>query len=70
MMPTAITCSLWAVIAASGPTTAGTWTEVDVTGFVTGDGLVSFVLTDPISHALSISSKEGANPPQLVINTN
>jgi hypothetical protein len=57
------------VVGASGPITAGTWTEVDVTGFVLGDGLVGFAITDPVSRALSLSSKEGANAPELVIDT-
>ena len=58
-----------ASLGASGPATAGTWTNVNVTTAVTGNGLVSFGLSTTNSTALSLTSREGANPPQLVVTT-
>jgi hypothetical protein len=52
----------------SGKITASTWTSADVTGSVTGNGLYSFGFSTTNSTAVSFSSREGANPPQLVIN--
>jgi len=51
----------------SGRTTSNTWMEIPVTGFVSGNGLVSFVLTPLNNTNLRLSSREGSNPPQLVI---
>ena len=54
----------------SGPATANTWTTVDITPLVTGNGLVSIVLLTTNTTALSLASREtGANAPQLVITT-
>jgi hypothetical protein len=54
----------------SGPVTTGTWTTVDVTPLITGNGLVSMALLTTNSTALSLGSREsGANAPQLVITT-
>src|SRR5919108_713217 len=47
--------------------TAGNWTTVDVTPLVTGEGNVSFALDTLDSTSVNYSSREGANPPQLVI---
>jgi len=58
------------VAGSSGAANAGAWTEVDVTGLVQGDGLVSFALTTSGSTALSLGSREsGSTAPQLVIET-
>jgi hypothetical protein len=52
----------------SGPLTASTWSEVDVTSLVAGNGLVSFALTPLSTTAMTLSSREaGARAPQLVI---
>jgi acid phosphatase type 7 len=51
----------------SGAITAGTWTSVDVTSAIAGNGLVSFGLSTTNATALSMSSRTGANPPQLVV---
>lgn len=56
-------------VGSSGPVAANTWYEVDVTSLVTGNGLVSFALTSTSGSNTYYSSKEGANPPQLVIET-
>ena len=54
----------------SGPVSAGTWTTVDVTSLITGNGLVSLALITPNTTALSLASREsGANAPQLIIVT-
>ncbi len=47
-------------------TSAG-WIEFNVTPLVSGNGTVSFVLVPQSSDALRVSSREGANPPQLVV---
>jgi parallel beta-helix repeat protein len=54
------------VIASTGPITAGTWQQVNVSSAVTGDGLVSFALTSTSSTATRFTSREGGNKPQLV----
>lgn len=59
-----------AIAGSSGAATAGSWTEVDVTALVQGDGLVSFALTTSGSTALSLGSREsGSTAPELVIET-
>lgn len=54
-------------IATSGGFASGQWIEVDVTPLVTGDGQVSFGLTGLATRALSVSSREGINPPELIV---
>ena len=54
----------------SGPISAGTWTSVNVTALISGNGTISIALTTTSSTALSMQSRTGANPPQLVITTN
>ena len=44
-----------------------TWVEYDVTVAVTGNGTFSFVLAADSSDAATFSSREGSQPPQLVI---
>jgi hypothetical protein len=50
-----------------GVVATGTWLEYDVTPFLTGNGNVCFGLIPQSSDGVDFSSKEGANPPQLVI---
>jgi hypothetical protein len=50
-----------------GPTTVGTWEEIDVSDEVTGPGEHSFMLTGVIDASTHFSSSEGSNPPQLVV---
>jgi parallel beta-helix repeat protein len=57
---------LGSALGSSGKVTAGTWYEFDVSSYITGDGPVSFALTSASTTATSYSSREGANPPQLV----
>jgi hypothetical protein len=58
-----------AKLGSSGKVTAATWTSVNVTAAVTGNGTYSFGLSTTNSTALGLSSRTGANPPQLVITT-
>jgi Calcineurin-like phosphoesterase len=51
----------------TGPLTAGTYASIDVTSAVTGDGTYGFALSTTSSSAKTLHSREGANPPQLVI---
>jgi hypothetical protein len=53
----------------SGPVAATTWTSVDVTSLVKGNGLVSFAMTSPSTTATSFASRESgaSTAPQLVI---
>src|SRR5207244_3552669 len=54
----------------SGSFEAGTWTSVDVTPFVTGNGLVSFGLTAASDQSKTFASREsGANAPGLTVET-
>lgn len=50
-----------------GAVAIGTWVEFDVTPLVTGNGTVSFGLTSAVTDSVIYSSKEGTNPPQLVV---
>ena len=60
--------ALGSVLASSGAIPASSWVLLDVTGYVTGDGQVSFGVTTPSSTANSFPSRENAsNPPQLVL---
>jgi PKD repeat protein len=45
----------------------GQWVEWDVTSAVIGNGLVSFSLSGTSGNSAYYSSREGANPPQLVV---
>jgi hypothetical protein len=56
-------------LGSSGKVVASTWTSVDVTAAITGNGTYSFGLSTTNSTALGLSSRTGANPPQLVITT-
>jgi hypothetical protein len=55
--------------AAAGSVAIGTWVELDVTPLVTGNGTVSFGIASPHTNSVYYSSKEGTNPPVLVVQT-
>jgi Tol biopolymer transport system component len=55
------------LLASLGSVTANNWYEVDLTSFITGDGTYSLRVTSTSSDGADYSSKEGINPPQLVI---
>ena len=52
-----------------GRVTTGTWASADLTGAVSGDGTVSFLLTSGSSNSALFSSIEGAYPPELIVTT-
>ncbi|MEP6894097.1 MAG: DNRLRE domain-containing protein [Chloroflexota bacterium] len=45
------------------------WVEYDVTGLVSGNGTYTFALLADSNDGVTFSSREGAEPPQLVIQT-
>ena len=49
---------------------ANSWVEYDVTSIVTGSGTFSFVLIADSSDGVAFSSREGNQPPELVLNPN
>lgn len=55
------------VIANKGGIKRRTWVEYKVTPVVTGNGTYSFVLAADSSDSVKFSSREGSNPPQLVL---
>ena len=59
--------ALGAPIGASGSISANTWFSVDVTAQIQGNGPVSFALTTTSTTSKTLDSREGANPPQLVL---
>jgi PKD repeat protein len=54
-------------LAGAGRVTTGTWVELDVTRYVTGTGEYSFALVNSSSDSVSYSSREGGQPPELVV---
>jgi hypothetical protein len=50
-----------------GAVSSGTWVEFNVTPLVTGNGVVSFALIGDSSDGLDVYSREGSQPPQLVV---
>ncbi len=54
-------------VGSSGSFTTGTWTSVDVTAYITGNGLYSFALTTTGSQINLASRETGATAPQLLI---
>jgi chitodextrinase len=56
-------------VAGSGPFTAGSWVEVDVTALITAGGRISIALTTPSPTAMSLGSRESATAPILVLET-
>ena len=59
-----------AVVASSAAVARGSWTSVDVTGFVHGDGVLSLALIASGSSAGVYASREtGTTSPQLIVET-
>lgn len=56
-------------LGSSGVITAGTWTTVDVTSYITGNGSFNLAFSTTSNTNISFSSREGANAPELVIVT-
>jgi len=62
---------LESVIDSSGAVNASSWTEVDVTPFVKGNGVFSLALTLKSGEVIRFASREsGSNAPQLIIESN
>ncbi len=55
------------VVGSSGPFLANSWTEADVTPLITGSKFVHLAMTGLTSTAITFSSREGTNPPQMVL---
>jgi hypothetical protein len=58
-----------AVVGNSGNFSSSTWTTVDVTRLITGNGTYTIAVTSPSASAKSYHSSEAANVPELVIET-
>jgi PKD repeat protein len=58
-----------ASVGSAGVTTAGGYVDINLGTAVTGNGTYSFALTNTSSNSAYYSSREGANPPQLVLST-
>jgi len=56
------------LLASLGPVTVNNWYEINLTSFITGDGTYSLRISSTSSDGAGYSSKEGSNPPQLVVN--
>jgi parallel beta-helix repeat protein len=59
--------ALGASAGASGPFTAGTWVEFNVSSAVTATGPVTIALEGTSTTSLKLTSSEGVNKPELVI---
>jgi len=65
----------WANMPALGPTplgsagvaTTSTWSEIDVTSAVAGDGTVAIAISSDSTNSVYWTSREGSSPPQLVV---
>lgn len=58
------------IINGSGPVSVGSYVEIDVTAYITGNGTFTLALIEDANGRNTFSSREGANPPELVIVTN
>ncbi len=56
-----------APVAGPAPAVAGQWREIDVTSVVQGDGSYAFALESASTNSAYYSSREGASPPELVV---
>jgi hypothetical protein len=62
--------SMGGMLVSSGSVSANTWVTVDVTAYITGNGMYNFGLTSTSSTELSLASREaGAHAPQLIVET-
>lgn len=57
-------------LGSSGTFGATAWTNVDITPYITGNGVFNLALTTTSNTAISLASREsGANAPQLIVET-
>jgi acid phosphatase type 7 len=54
-------------LATLGSVNTNRWYEVNITSLITGDGTYSLRISTTVVNGVDYSSREGANPPQLVI---
>ena len=57
------------ILADTGAIPADAWVEYDVTAAITGNGTYAFALLPDSSDEATFASREGVNPPQLVLAT-
>ncbi len=57
------------LLGALGLANQNTWVEIDLTAAIIGSGIYNFGLNSGSTNSVFYSSKEGANPPELVITT-
>ncbi|MEZ4662549.1 MAG: DNRLRE domain-containing protein [Caldilineaceae bacterium] len=57
-------------VADVGSAPANAWAEYNLTGQITGDGVYNFVFLPDSSDGIKFDSREGSNPPQLVLTFN
>ncbi|MAU00440.1 MAG: hypothetical protein CL608_25135 [Anaerolineaceae bacterium] len=60
---------LGSIIDSSGTTSANNYVDVDVTSFVSSNGLVSFGVSTTDAGLILLASRESSNPPQLIVET-
>lgn len=61
--------AIGAVIAPVGKIVSGTWVEIDVTAAIRGPGTYNLAITGGSTTSAWFSSRQGANPPELVVST-
>jgi hypothetical protein len=62
--------SIGSSVGSSGSFAAGTWTSVDITSLVTGNGTLNLGLYTTSSTAISLNSRQAStNVPQLIVET-
>ncbi|MDD5371388.1 MAG: DNRLRE domain-containing protein, partial [Anaerolineaceae bacterium] len=59
--------SLGGEIGKAGDFNGGQWTEVDVSGYIKGEGVISLALATSSKTSVNLASRESSNPPQLVL---
>jgi len=57
------------LLASLGSVDAGNWAEFDLTAAIGGSGVVNLVLQSTSTNSCLYSSREGSNPPELVVTT-
>lgn len=61
--------AIGSIINSSGAVTTNSWVEIDVTSYITGDGLYSFGVVTTSGSAIRFRTKESSDSPELVIET-
>jgi len=57
------------LLASLGSVSTDTWYEVDLSSLITGEGTYSLMISSTAPNGADYASKEGANSPQLVVET-